>query len=254
MHGTIAPVVARVDPSVFPWPELGGDVAFLDVETSGGASDVNRIVEIGILRISRDGRIRRFASLVDPEGPVLLERVHGLSAAELQGAPTFRDLWPRVAPWLDDVLVIAHQAAFERTWLGRELERLGGTFGASTLCTLEMARRLHPERTGRGAHSLAGLQELYGLPASGHEALADAESLAVLFTRWCATDERTAAAIRELRRPPDAPWAWPDLPGPGAEPLPRHVPAVTGWGRRWLLVASVAVVVAVAVWGYALAQ
>lgn len=255
MNGTISPVVDRLDPRVFPWPELGADVAFVDIETSGGPGDQSRIVEIGILRVSREARVSRFESLIDPEGPVVTDFVHGLTAEDLEGAPTFRELWPRVAPWLRDTVVIAHQAAFERTHLARELERLGGTFGAPMLCTLKLARHLHPERTGRGAHSLAGLQELYGLDPSGHEALADAESLSVLFSRWCATDERVAEFVRDLLEPAAEPWRWPAIPGPGAEPRPRRdAVAVLGMGRRWLLVASVVLVVLAAVWAYTLAQ
>jgi len=254
LTGTIAPIVDRIDPRAFPWPELGGDVAFVDIETSGGTAPVTRVIEIGIVRVSRDGQVRRFESLVDPEGPVTTTFVHGLEPADLEGAPTFRALWPTLVPWLQDAIVVAHNASFERGHLARELERLGGTFGAPVLCTLKLARHLHPDRAGRGAHSLAGLQELYGLEPSGHEALADAECLAVLFSRWCATDERVADAVQELLEPPAADWSWPDVPGRGAKPLPRRPVPVTGWFRRALLVAAIALV-GVAAWvGWALGQ
>ncbi|MEM6926567.1 MAG: 3'-5' exonuclease [Myxococcota bacterium] len=265
MQGTLSPVVDRLDPSVFPWNALGSgfsqgrsapDVAFLDIETSGGKGEVTRIIEIGILRVSRDGRVRRFESLIDPEGPVVTTFVHGLEPDDLESAPRFAELWPRLAPWLDDAVLISHNAAFERTHLVKELQRLGGTFGAPVLCTLKLARRLLPERSGKGAHSLAGLQELYGLEPSGHEALSDAESLAVVFTRWCATDERVGQLVEELIDVPEAPWDWPDLPGPGAEPVPRRTerPVVgRGW-VRWLLVAALLALGIAALWGYGLLQ
>lgn len=257
MNGTLSPVVDRLDPSVFPWPELGGDVAFVDIETSGGTNDATRIIEVGVVRITPNGRVRRFASLVNPEGPVVTTFVHGLHPEDLEVAPTFRDLWPRLAAWLDDALLVAHKADFERANFERELVRLGGRFGAPMLCTLKLARRLHPDRAGRGAHSLAGLQELYGLDPSGHEALADAESLAVLFSRWCATDERVAEAVAELVETAPVDWTWPDLPGPGAEPVRRRPEALLplpSLARRWLLAAGLIVLGGAALWGYVLAH
>ncbi|MEO0603916.1 MAG: exonuclease domain-containing protein [Myxococcota bacterium] len=255
MQGTLAPIVDRLDPSAFPWASLPGDVAFVDIETSGGTGEVTRVIEIGIVRVSRDGRTRRFESLIDPEGPVVTTFVHGLEPADLEPAPPFADLWPRLAPWLDDAVLIAHNASFERTHLAKELDRLGGTFGAPVLCTLKLARQLLPERSGKGAHSLAGLQELYGLEPSGHEALSDAESLAVVFTRWCATDDRVARLVEELIEPPESPWDWPDLPGPGAEPVPRRTELPVRRGLvRWLLVAATVALGVAALWGYGLLQ
>ena len=239
-----------IDPSQFPWSELGRDVVFVDIETSGGTRDVTRVIEVGLVRISRAGEIRRFESLVDPESPVTTTFVHGLSNADVEGAPTFAALWPRLAPWFDDALLIAHKADFERSHFGRELERLGGTFGPRMLCTLKLARHLLPERTGRGAHSLAGLQELYGLAPSGHAALADAESLAALFTRWCATEDSIPSAVRDLIEEPTEPWRWPATQGKGADPRPRR--DLQSRPRRrialWLALAGLVLAAGVAAW------
>lgn len=213
-------VEASIDPSVFPWGRLGSDVLFVDLETSGGAGEASRVIEIGLVRISPDG-VRRLGSLVNPQGPVVTTFVHGLREADLVAAPTFAELWPRVAPWFRDALVIAHNVSFERRHLERELRELGGVFGPRLLDTLELARRLYPERRGRGAHSLAGLQTLHALAPSGHAALTDAESLATLFTLWCRTRDELEELVIEGIADPAAPWTWPPVTGEGAAPVPR---------------------------------
>ncbi|MEN0062394.1 MAG: 3'-5' exonuclease [Myxococcota bacterium] len=236
----LAPTDPSIDPEVFPWSALGSDVVFVDLETSGGTNEVTRVIEFGAVRVRTTGEIERISSLIDPEGPITTTFVHGLEPADLEGAPTFAALWPRLVPWFKDTLIIAHKADFERSNLGRELERLGGRFGARMLCTLKVARRLHPERTGKGAHSLAGLQELYGLTPSGHEALADAESLAVLFTQWCRSEETLSQVVAEGIEPADQPWQWPEVSGAGALPMPREAPEVPprSWGI-WIRAALV---------------
>src|SRR5919112_2898940 len=97
-------------------------VAF-DLETTGLVAQVDRVVEIGAIRFDASGRERgRFESLVNPERPMspAAQAVHGISDADLAGAPSARDVLPGFLAFLGDpetTTLIAHNASFDASFL-----------------------------------------------------------------------------------------------------------------------------------------
>src|ERR671911_2958101 len=92
-------------------------VAF-DLETTGLVAQVDRVVEIGAIRFDTSGReLARFESLVNPERPMspAAQAVHGISDADLAGAPSARDVLPEFLEFLghpETTAPLAHNAAF----------------------------------------------------------------------------------------------------------------------------------------------
>src|SRR5918998_3654684 len=92
-------------------------VAF-DLETTGLVAQIDRVVEIGAVRFDASGReLGRFESLMDPERPMspAAWAVHGISDADLVGAPAARDVLPEFLAFLGDpetTTLLAHNAAF----------------------------------------------------------------------------------------------------------------------------------------------
>ena len=68
--------------------------AVLDVETTGfDPFGRDRVIEIAIARLSPDGEpIDRWTTLVDPGRPPGPTHVHGITADDLRGAPTFAEI------------------------------------------------------------------------------------------------------------------------------------------------------------------
>jgi DNA polymerase III epsilon subunit family exonuclease len=150
----------------------------LDLETTGLSPQVDRIVEIGAVRFDSSGQeLSRFERLVNPRRPMPLaaQRIHGISDAELAGAPGIETVLPEFLSWLGEpaaASLVAHNARFDASFLGCELARLGADeSGREVFDTLALARRQLPQyRT----HRLDFLAEVLRLDLGGpHRALAD---------------------------------------------------------------------------------
>lgn len=164
-----------------PWESVfGRPLCFVDIETNGTGKDA-QIVGIALVRVAGQQPEKVFRTLVHARDAGA-SHIHDVEAADLRDAPTFEQIVPVVRELVSGSIVVAHSASFERRFLARELEALGGSWEHPMLCTLKLARRLHPERSGRGAHSQAGLCDLYGLDWGGpaHRALADTVQLVLL--------------------------------------------------------------------------
>jgi DNA polymerase III subunit epsilon len=152
-------------------------VAF-DLETTGLFAETDRIVEVGAVRFEATGReLGRFERLVHPGRPMspTAQAIHGISDAELAGAPGAAAVLPAFVAWLGDpgaTVLLAHNAPFDAGFLGRELARLGlPRPGHRVIDTLAPARRRWPDAPD---HRLETLARRLGLDAAGpHRALAD---------------------------------------------------------------------------------
>ena len=107
--------------------ELDGPFAIIDLETSGFNPPGSKILEIAILKIDKDGNeIARFETLIDPEdGNVGRTDIHGINIHMLNGAPTFDEVSGRILEFIQDSIIVAHNARFEENFLAYELNEAG---------------------------------------------------------------------------------------------------------------------------------
>ncbi|MCX2949688.1 DEAD/DEAH box helicase [Lentzea sp. NEAU-D7] len=162
-------------------PARGLPFAVVDLETTGFAPRRrDRIIEIAIVRLAPDGTVlSEWSSVVDPQRGVNASWVHGLTDADVVGAPTFAEIAHEVAAQLDGVVLVAHNLPFERRFLEAELERADLRLtSAAGLCTMEADRWLHGEGRRKLVDCLAAAGVEAGEPA--HRALTDARMTAQL--------------------------------------------------------------------------
>ena len=148
----------------------------LDVETTGFSPQRDRIVEIAVVRLEAGTVIGRWSSLVNPGIPIPwpAQATHGISDEAVQRAPRLLDVLPTVARLVQRSTIVAHNAAFDSSFLP-ELRR-------PWMCTLEMARRAFPNAPN---HRLGTLISYLGIDRQLrdlrlHRAGADAEATALL--------------------------------------------------------------------------
>jgi len=96
------------------------------------------------------------------------------------------------------------------------MERSGGCWGMPRLCTLALARRLHPERRPRQqGHGLGKMAQLYNIPVlAAHTALGDVRMMSVLLgkmLRSFADHDKLARWLTESIRPAPEPHRWPPV-------------------------------------------
>ena len=151
------PFVAPLEsgPTVASMPLAQLEFCVLDVETTGLDAGCNRIVELALVRMDAHGRVLdELHTVVDPDGDGAgPTQVHGITDADLRGAPTFAQLAPAVRHLIGGALVVSHNAHFDIAFLHAELARAGlpGT-PLPYACTMSLCRRLG--LPGANAHRL----------------------------------------------------------------------------------------------------
>jgi len=221
--------VPAPEPPVEPG-SLDGEVACVDLETTGGSAGFHRIIEIGIVRMRAGEIVDEWSSLVNPGTriPPSIEAFTGITGEMVADAPRFADLAEEVRGRLDGRLFVAHNARFDYGFLRREYQRLGQAFRSRLLCSVRLSRRLHPDERG---HSLDAVMARHGLDCSArHRALGDARVVAdfLRVMRRSQHPGRLGAVVAELTRGATLPPAVdPEL----AEELPETPGVYRFWGE-----------------------
>lgn len=181
--------------------------AVVDIETTG-FSNHDRVIEVAVVHADGDGTVTgTWSTLVNPDRDTPNTRIHGISAADLFGAPSFADIAGELADQLNGRVFVAHNVPFDSRLLAAEFAKLGlsGTpFGGASLCTLELTGRLLPG-SGRGlsaALSAAGI-----VNAHAHAALGDAEATAELLNHYLRRAPETVAELLQGVHPVSIPRA-----------------------------------------------
>ena len=178
--------------------------AVLDVETTGLCPTDERIIELAILRADEHGRpIDQWVSRFHPEKPVGAAHVHGICDADVAHAPRFSDLAVTVGRALQGMVVVAHNADFDLSFLRAEFARASLPMPIfTTYCTLEGSSLYLPELRRR---RLGDCCAMLGITIEkAHSALGDAYATAGLLQRYLALDAQTGydaplTATRALR-------------------------------------------------------
>ncbi|MBI4376026.1 MAG: 3'-5' exonuclease [Elusimicrobia bacterium] len=106
-------------------------IAFFDLEATGVAPLEDRIVDIAIIRREIDGSEKIFSSLVNPRMRIPTEavEVHHISDEMVRGAPSFKDLAPRLLEIFAGADLGGFGIArFDIPMLGAEFKRAGFEF------------------------------------------------------------------------------------------------------------------------------
>jgi ATP-dependent Lhr-like helicase len=201
--------------------------AVIDVETTGLAvNHGDRIVEIAIVNVSQNGDIEdRWTTLLNPDHDPGPTRIHGLTSADLAGAPRFADITGDIAERIGGRIIVAHNALFDMAFLHAECQRAGTPLPPwPTLCTLEIAYQLRPEG-GRRLVDCCADDNITLIDA--HTALGDATATAQLLACYLREGRATGITIGRLGcRPFVPPPEW-SLPASGRTALRSGPPIAT---------------------------
>jgi DNA polymerase-3 subunit epsilon len=152
-------------------------VCVLDVETTGlWAEQGHRVCEIAALRVEGGRRVDALDSLVNPCRAIDEDarRVNHISDLDVAGAPCFRELMPRLDALLADTVLVAHNAAFDTSFLVAEYAIAGREVPeVPVLDTLALARC----RFGFRRNDLGSVAQSLGVGLGAlHRAAGDVET------------------------------------------------------------------------------
>jgi DNA polymerase-3 subunit epsilon len=202
----------------------------VDLETTGGRAGPGTIIEIGAWKMQGRRMVESFQSLVRPYRaiPRFIVGLTSISNEMVRDAPPVEQVLPAFREFLGDSVMVAHNAAFDFSFLDFEFRRIFGIgLNNPVLCTLRMARRFMPSLKRRRLDALA---EHFGLSTDGrHRGLGDARMAAEILSIFLEMagkmglgrldrlidDHQRGAAGRRIERhvPPEEIAALPLAPG-----------------------------------------
>ena len=155
------------------------DFAAIDFETAN--EQPSSVCSVGVV-VVREGKIvDTFYSLIHPEPEYyqwFCQRVHGLCEEHTDGAPVFPKVWARIAPMVEGLPLVAHNACFDEGCLKAAFRVYQMDYpDYEFLDTLAASRR----HFGRSLpdHQLQTVAAACGFALRNHHhALADAEACA----------------------------------------------------------------------------
>lgn len=147
----------------------------IDFETAQGPRW--SICQVGIIRVENNIIIERYSTLIQPPENIYAQgniNVHGITPEMTKHAKPFPEIWNRIKPYIENQLVVAHNASFDVDALEQTLafyDMEAPTFDSD--CTYS--------RLGKGLNELC--QE-NNIPLNHHDGLSDAEACAHLFIKF----------------------------------------------------------------------
>lgn len=155
------------------------EYSVLDVETTGLTPRYNGIIEIGIVKVKGLKIVDKFSSIVNPGRPIpyYISEFTGITDDDTYNAPLFEDLADDVLKFISGSVFTAHNLSFDRSFINKEFLMIEREKPDSPqLCTLKLAKRIHPELKSKSLRSLCQHHNVKLLNA--HRALPDAEATA----------------------------------------------------------------------------
>ena len=127
----------------------------------------------------------RVSQLIRPD-PLVFDSfntsIHGISATDVVGAPSFAEFWPNLHAHLSGPLV-AHNAAFDMSALRYALDYAGTPYPeVDYFCTRIIAKRIWPQHS---TYALNHIAQTVGITFQHHDAAEDAKACALVALAAC---------------------------------------------------------------------
>ncbi|MFA9408946.1 MAG: exonuclease domain-containing protein [Candidatus Dadabacteria bacterium] len=174
--------------------------AFLDVETTGlDPNSGDKICEIAVIKTVNGQIADEFVTLLNP-GRTIPERavsIHGITQTMVNRAPFFRDIANDLLDFLNDTVIVAHNARFDLEFLRSELRNLNLYLPENNIIdTLAIARRYYTFPS----NSLGDIARYIGLPIDKqHRALADVTTTKDILEYFIKDLERRGIRLKSLK-------------------------------------------------------
>lgn len=150
------------------------DWVVLDTETTGLNPNQDKIIEIAAQKYHGGQLVDTFASFVNPEReiPARITKLTGIRQKDVSGAPTFREIAPRLRDFIGELPVVAHNAKFDADFVAKACAMAGVGIQLNYIDTVRLAKWCLPPQQD---YKLETLIAQFGLldHSQDHRALSD---------------------------------------------------------------------------------
>ena len=154
----------------------------IDLETTGLNPKLDKIIEIGAVKVLDGKMVDSFSTYVNP-GRQLEQRIvelTGIAQEQVDKAKEITAVLPGLLEFLEDLPLLGHRVLFDYSFLKKAAVNQKLDLEKKGIDTLRIARCFLPRLEKR---SLEYLCKYYGIPHVAHRAYGDAEATCVLYRR-----------------------------------------------------------------------
>jgi DNA polymerase III epsilon subunit family exonuclease len=175
--------------------DAGEEFVVVDVETTGTDPKMADLVEIAAVRVKGRDIVDRWSTYVNPGRSIVGNQMHGITDADVDGAPSPKEAVETFLAFAGDALVVGHSVGFDLGFIeaarGDDYRFEPGRY----LDTLVIAREGYP---GAESYRLGDLARFFGVElTAAHRALPDAEATASLLLRFGEDLSMRIATLRD---------------------------------------------------------
>lgn len=154
-----------------------------DLETTGFSAEVDRIIEIGAVKIKDGEIIDRFSRFVNPQIPIpfRIENLTGISDDMVMDADTIEKVLPDFLDFCGDAVMVAHNAGFDTSFIINNAGRIGVKYNPTIMDTVLMAQFVIPNLHNYKLDTLC--KHLSVSLENHHRAVDDAEATAHIYLK-----------------------------------------------------------------------
>lgn len=155
--------------------------AILDVETTGGKFNQEKITEISIFVYDGIKIIDEFETLVNPEKDIqpFVQKLTGINSDLVKDAPKFKEVSKKIFEITKDKIIVAHNVDFDYRIIKNEFQNINIKYRRDSLCTVVLSKLIFPNLK---SYKLTNLLSNFGIVNENpHRANSDALGALELF-------------------------------------------------------------------------
>ena len=147
-----------------------------DTETTGLKDQIDKIIEIGALKVINNEVVEEFDVLINPEIeiPEIITNITGITDEMVKNEATIDEVLPKFMEFVGDLPVICHNAPFDIGFINTNLKRLDmNEMTQTTIDTIELARIYIPRAYN---YKLETLKHYFKLDFGSHRSVDDCKT------------------------------------------------------------------------------
>ncbi len=155
-----------------------------DLETTGFNPSVNKIIEIGAVKVENGTITGHFSKFVNPQIPIPfeIENLTGINDSMVMDAGTIEEVLPEFMEFCRHSVMVAHNADFDMSFIKHNLHLFGMERKFTVVDTVSLARNLLPELN---RFKLDTVAKTLGVSLKNHHrAVDDAGCTAEIFVKF----------------------------------------------------------------------
>ena len=165
---------------------LDSSYVVFDIETTGFSPEVNKIIEIGAVKVENGKITDRFSTFVNPQVPIpfRIEELTHISDDMVVDAPVIEEILPKFLEFCNGCVMVAHNADFDMSFIKKNALDLGVEFNPTIVDTVALSRFLLPALS---RFKLDTVAKAVGVVLQNHHrAVDDAACTAEIFVKFIA--------------------------------------------------------------------